>query len=306
MYNESISHKRLWAWLAVAISAPLAHYSGGSWLALLILGVICWGVAALLPDDFDLIWKSRVLCILQLVWFVLLLSQLMPMSAAYWPGEKSEIVVPAVLLALGAYSCNKRASRVAGVLFWVSLIMFVPIAVAGAKDVQLRWLIPQSMEASAWILPVLLLPCGAKLLAEDGEGQGWYPMIVLFGVGLWALTAGVLSPIVAAQEQNPFREVSRSLAIGAASRFESLISVTVTTGWFCLGSLLIRCASVCCEALGIQGKIAPWLVAAAGMLLQLSGLKISGETGAALTAFLWIFLPLLYGKILSKKREKRA
>lgn len=303
MYSETISHKRLWAWLAVAMSAPLVHFSGGSWLALLVLGVICYGVAAVLPDKLEAVKKSRIVCAAELIWIVLLLSQLMPLSAVYWPGSKSEIVIPAVLLALGAHSCNQRASRVAGVLFWVFIIMYVPVIIAGVKDLELAWLIPNSMGISLWMVPVMLLPCATKVLDGNQKGHGWYPGILLFGLGMWAITSGVLSPSVASGMGAPFRELSRSLTIGAASRFESLISVAVTLGWFCLGSLLIQCGSVYCEGIGIRSSIAPWLIAAASIGLYLAGVRLSPESGAILSIFLWSLLPWIAEKI-SKKSEK--
>lgn len=306
LYSETIRHKQLWAWLAAAMSAPLVHFSGGSWLALLVLGVICYGVAAILPNDLRAIRHSRILCVVELAWIILVVSQMIPLSAAYWPGPKSEWIIPTVLLVLGAYSCNKKSSAVAGVLFWVLIIMYIPVAIAGVKDAELKWLIPNSMGFSLWMVPVLLLPCAAKILRNDSKGGGWYPGILLFGVGMWALTSGVLSPAVSGNMVSPFRELSQSLTIGAASRFESLIGAVVTLGWFCLSGLLIQCGSVFCEGLGVNTKLAPWLIAGAGVCLQLVKLRVSPEFATLASVLFWVVLPIAAEKILPKKTEKRA
>lgn len=303
MRSEKIGNKKLWAWLAVAMSAPLAHFSGGSWLALLAVGLICYAAVALVPGKPNK--NSRTLCALELIWIILLLSQFMPLSAVYWPGEKSELVVPAVLLALGAYSSGNRPSRVAGVLFWGMIIMYTPVLIAGVKDLEIQWLIPNSMEMSAWVVPVLLLPCLGKRMSENHSAR-WYGGILAFGVILWLLTAGILSPSAAANVDAPFREVSRSLSIGAASRFESLIAVAVTFGWFCLGSFLIRSGEECLEGLGFGGKTVPWVIAVAAYSLQLLGVKIPGKAAAVIAVLLWVIVPAVAGKNSPKKIEKSA
>lgn len=306
MNQETITHKRLWAWLSVAMSAPLAHFSGGSWVTLLILGILCWGIIGLLPECGEGVKNNRAVCAVEFIWFAVLLSQLLPLSASYWIGRKNEIVVPGVLLALGAYGCTKRASRTAGVLFWVLIVMYLPVAVAGAKDVRVQWLMPENLQISFWVIPVLLLPCGAGVLGVRKKDTNWYPGIVVFAAIVWALTAGVLSPAVAALLSNPFRELSRSLTIGAASRFESVLSVAVTLGWFGLFSLLIRCCSVMLSVFGIRQTLAPWLSAAAAFALYLLGVEISGLFGAIAAVIVWVLLPLLAEKNFSKKREKSA
>lgn len=304
MSRELIDRKRLWAWLAVAMSAPLAHFSGGSWLSLLILGTVCGIILSLLPEESG-ITNSKALCALELVWIIVLLSQLLPLSARYWPGPRSELVIPVVLLSLGAYGCSRRASRVAGVLFWILVVIYAPVVIAGVKDIQLRWIMPQSMELSAWVIPVLLLPaCSGFMPAETRTGKGWYIGIVIFALALWLITPGVLSPEIAAGLQTPFRELSRGLTIGAASRFESLIGVTVTLGWFALASFLIRCGSIFAERLGMKEKWCPWITAGGAVLLVWTGVQLNAMIAVIFTIILWILIPMLHEKIFSKKREK--
>lgn len=306
MSSESISSRHLWAWLAVAMSAPLAHFSGGSWLGLLALGLLCTGVTALLPDGMEQVRRSKILCTVELVWLILLLTRFAPLSAAYWPGEKSEFVVPAVLLALAAYSCNKRPGRVAGVLLWILFIMYIPVFAAGVKDVEFRWLIPESMELSAWMAPVLLLPAIGGLLGPRGKSRKWNLWILAFGVGLWLITAGVLSANTAQSVSTPFRELSRSLKLGAASRFESVISVAVTLGWFGLYSYLVQCGMTCMEGMEIHGKSIPWIIAGAAYLLQYFNLRLDGTMIVVNTVLLWIIIPSLLGQKRSIKNENNA
>lgn len=288
------------------MSAPLAHFSGGSWITLLVLGLICGGIQALIPTKTVVI-NNKTLCFLELVWIIFLLAHLMPMSSAYWPGEKSELVTPAVLLALAAYGCSKRASRVAGVLFWILFTLYAPALIAGTKDIRFQWLVPQSMDVSLWLIPVLLLPCcSAFLPTEKSTGKRWYFGILIFGLLIWLITAGVLSPTVAEQTRTPFRELSRSLTIGAASRFESLLSIAVTMGWFALAGLLLRCGSIFAQIIGIEEKRAPWIIAGAVVLLTWTGLQQNQYFGAVFALILWVLVPILHSKILSKKREKNA
>ena len=303
MNRETISHKRHWAWLAVAMSAPLAHFSGSSWLAVLVAGLICGCITALLPKHYESS-QNRIWSLLQLLWIILLTSQLLSLSASYWPGPKSEWVVPAVLLAAAAYSCTKRPSRVTGVLFWVLIILYAPVLIAGVKDVQPRWLLPDSMNLDFWLIPILLLPCAAKWLNTQGEGKGRYFSIMSFAVVCCMITSGVLSPAVARQLQNPMRELSRSLTLGTASRFESAISVILTIGWFSLASLLLRIGGIHCESLNIRTKTAPWIIAAAAVAVSWTGVQLDGKFAMVLSLFLWVLVPILNLKKISKKTEK--
>lgn len=306
MRSETITYRRLWAWLLVAMFAPLAHFSGGSWLAVLIAGVICCCALALIPHYEGAVVNSRALCLIEYVWALLLLGQFAPLSAQYWPGRGSGFVIPAVLLILAAYADSRRPSRVAGVIFWVLVILLIPIIVAGGKDVDPRWLIPEDMALSPLLIPVLLLPFAARFLpTRHREGYGWYPWVILLALILSLMTNGVLSHRTATAVQTPFRELSRSLTLGAASRFESLVSALITIGWFGLYSLLLRIANVLGYRAGITLKENSYVNAAVAIAISYI-VRIPGSIVFAVTLLLWIVLPFAHGKIISKKPENSA
>lgn len=305
MRSETITCRRLWAWLLTALFAPLAHFSGDSWLAVLLAGVICCCALALLPHYEGAVVSSKGLCLVEYIWALLLLSRFAPLSAQYWPGRGSGVVIPAVLLLLAAYANANRPSRVAGVLFWVLAAGLVPIIIAGGKDVDPRWLLPRDMDLSLLLIPALLTPFAARFLpTQHREGWGWYPWITLLGVTLCLITNGVLSHQVASADPTPFRQLSRSLTIGSASRFESLVSVLITMGWFGLYSLLLRIANVLGYKAGItiteNSYVNAVVVYALSYITAISDLLLT-----VVTIILWVLLPFVHGKIKSKKTEKR-
>lgn len=301
MSRSTIRSKQNNAWLAVAMSAPLAHFSGGSWAGLILLGVACFALVQLLPGVNGEIKENKILYGAELVWIIVLLSQWMPMSAAYWPGEHSEWIVPGVLLAISAYSCGKRPARVAGVLFWVLALMYVPVLFAGVKDIKLQWLLPESLGLDWWMVSVLLLPALSKWSVGEKDAGRVVPML---GALLWMITAGVLSPKVAGEAEAPFRELSRSLTIGAASRFESLVSAAITFGWFAMSSLLLRTGEDFAKRLGIREVLSRWGICAAAFVLIFWEVRISSKAAAWITLFLWVLLPVLALKKQQRKMKK--
>ena len=306
MSYETIHPKTMRAWLTVAMFAPLAHYSGGAWPVLVVLSLLAVGLMGLLPENTGVIRNSKILCVLELGWILVLAGHYLSLSAVYWPGEKSELAVPAALLLLGAYSCKGRPARTAGVLYWVLILMLVPFALAAVRDAKVEWIIPKELKCSAWIVPVLLLPAlGTWLTVPEKQcNTGWVSWF--FGIGLWCATSAVLSPKVASDLEAPFRDLSRSLTLGAGSRFESLASVMITLGWFALASLFLKLATELIKNLGVKENIAPWVCAVPPIALSWLKVQQNPLFSAFMTLVLWILVPMLYCKKISKKSEKSA
>lgn len=302
MHSDTITHRRAWAWLTTAMFPLLAHFSGGSWLAVLLLGIICCAALALIPYDKDAVIASKALCLLEYAWIILFLSQVIPISAQYWPGRGSTVVIPAVILLLAAYSNQNRPSAVAGVLFWVMVLLLTPILIAGAADVEPSRLAVRDMDLSALLIPTLLLPFAVRLIpTEQREGYGWYPWIILLAAVLFLVTNGVLSHPIASAEAAPFRELSRSLSFGSSARFESMVSVLITIGWFSLYSLLLRIAGVLGSRAGLTGNgyINAAIAFGLSWLLSVPDVLLIGAT-----ILLWIILPMISGKNFSQKQKK--
>ena len=294
------------AWLTAAMFAPLAHYSGGSWPVLLVLSLLSLGLTGLLPEDPGEIRTSKALCLLELIWILILGGHYLSLSAAYWPGERSELVVPAVLLVLGGYSCTGRPDRTAGVLFWMLLLLLIPFGLAAVRDARSAWILPEKLQCSAWVVPILLLPAAACWCVgkDRNKSMTWKPY--LLGLGTWCATSAVLSPNIAMALELPFRDLSRSLDLGAGSRFESLASVLITLGWYALAALLVKLSVLLLKELGVRKKLSPWL--AVTPMIGLSWLNVQPNPlfSAGMTLVLWVFVPLLHSRKNSKKSEKRA
>lgn len=306
MSTDPVNHRSLRAWLAVAMFAPLAHYSGGSWPVLLVLSLGSIGVLGLLPRNLEAMRPGKLLCAVEFVWLTVLAGHYLSYSAVYWPGEKSGLAVPAVTLLLGAYGCKRRPERVAAVLCGLLLLMLIPFGLAVLKDAQAEWLLPQELSCSAWVVPVLLLPAAAAKISEGSEKALVGVLPYVLGVLVWIGVGAVLSPQVASMIDEPFREISRTLDLGAGSRFESLISVMITLGWFSLASLFIRLAMVCLETLGIQNKWSLWLSVIPMILLAWYPLEVESSFSAVMTLVLWIVIPIFRYQKISKKIEKSA
>jgi len=304
--NETIHPKAMQAWLAVAMFAPLAHYSGGSWPVLAVLSLFAVGLMGFLPDNPGTFRKNKVLCLLELGWLLILAGHYLSLSAAYWPGVKSRLVVPAVLLLLAAYSCKGRPARTAGVLYWILILLLVPFALAAVKDANPDWIVPEKLWCSGWVVPVLLLPAAAAWLSEECRkcNTGW--ISYFFAIGIWCATSAVLSPKIAPVLDTPFRELSRSLTLGAGSRFESLASVMITLGWFALASLFVKLSCNLLKALGVKETFRPWAAAVPAIVLSWMNVQLNPLFSAVLTLVLWVLIPMLHCKKISKKSEKSA
>lgn len=298
--------KKYWPCTAIAMLALLAHFSGGSWFALVILGIICYSVMQIMPDNMEALCNDKWNCLIQLIGIILLLGQLLPMSAQYWPGRFSEIVIPATLTVLGAYSCRKKPEHTAGILLWAMALLLIPVGIAGIRDIQPEWIIPDNYRLSIWIIPAMLLPMLRKTIGKGEKDLSWYLWVLVTGVIIWVITSGVLSNDVAENLKTPFRNLSMSLTLGAYSRFESIVSVALTFGWYGLSSLLFECACKCLEGLNIK----KW----AGILgcifivltIEMIDVKIPPEITVIYTVIAWIFFPIFKLKKTSKKSEKSA
>ena len=319
MFREKVPQYQLAAWLFVAISAPLIQLVGkNGWLPALIAGIaclgLCWLVTALPAGK---ITQKKWFCVLQLPVITLVTTEFAKWSVDCWPTGTDFPVVPLTLLALAVFSAlhgASVASRVPSVLFWFLAILYGIVLAAGSKNVKAEWLMPGWELPQEGLLLTLLLPAVAALLPRE-KGKAVYfvfPVILLFlaAAALW--TVGTISPDVASEVAWPFYESSKSLSLlGVAERFESLVSVAMTLGYFSLYSLLLNAAGAMGENLspgwGKGAVIACGIATAALTLLMIhtaQGLLV------IITLITWCFLPVFGGFTelwkKSKKGEKSA
>lgn len=299
MWSKSVQ-----AWVALAMLTVLAHFSAGAWPLLLAAGMACYGIQRLIPVGAGVETQNKWRCAAQLIGIYLLLSQLLPCAGLYWTGRGAWFVIPAALGLLGIYACGKRPERVAGVLFWVSALLVVPLAIAGWREINPVWMKGEKPSASIWIFPALLLPRLVELTRGGRSGGRHYALTVLLGALAWAMTTGVLSGPVARQETTPLREVGRSISLGRYGNFEATVSVLMTLGWYCFASLLLYAGGVLWEKMGVKRRAVVWLHAFSTLTSLWFHVKIGIEITVFYVLLTWLVLPNLRAKRNSKKIEK--
>ena len=292
-------------WLSCAMLAVMGHCCGGNWIILALLSAVCAGMVYCTAGETGWI-GSKLLCAFQLVWILLLAATYLPMAVPYWPGEGSRWIIPAVLLALSAWASSKRAEAAVSTIGWILGVLAIPFLYAMVKDCNPNWLIPTSRKLDPMIVPALLLPIAAAWI-PNGERKRCTPVaLYTFGVLFWVLAASVLSPQVAGSTDTPLRLLGRTLTIGSASRFESVVSVMITLCWFGLLTMLLEIGKTLCKGMGIDRTWVVWGIAILVYGLYSLNVQQSPPFSAVMTPVLWVLVPKLHGKRKSKKSENNA
>lgn len=316
MFREEVPRAPLWAWIFVAVSAPIARLAGGSaWPGVLILsllcGCLCWGIHMLCPDAAQ--WQ-RWYCLMQFLFLLPAAGEMARLAENCWPTGGSFPVVPitlVVLAAANAWNGAARASRVGGVLFWLLALLYCLVLFSGVQDVRPEWLAPRMDLPKPLLAVALLLPGAAAMLPKSGgRGAAGWGLALIFGFSLLLslLVSGNLSPAVAASSPDPFYAFSKSLSfLGVAERFEAFVSVALTMSYFGMLSLLFALGGFLLESVHPRWGRAGVLLCALGSMLLLLAPPVPEIVLAVGAAVLWLGLPLLQGtfmKIKAKKPEK--
>ena len=285
------------------MSAPLSHYGNAGWLAVLLAAGAMLPLTMLFPEG----WRNmgRVVSLIQAVWISVVLAELIRTSGACWPGGKGEWVVPLTLLAAsGLAGTGEKAARICATLFWLLAALYLPILFGAAAQLEPEWLEASAQEWNAELLVTLLLPglSGSWLSNQKGK------LSVVVGLGVFAvvvaaLIQAVLSVKVGMQVRDPLYEVGRTLRMGGISRFEPLVSVAKTLGWYGLCSYLIRSGTSLAGKCAIPEKWAGWGIVAvsAGVILFTSG--VDGRVLIGGCVALWILAPMVCEKRSQKTRK---
>lgn len=308
MYDHKIPHRQLTAWLSAAlIPAAVQLTAGASWLSVLL--VVAFSLLCIwIRWTFGAEPQGKTVALLQLVLTAVILGMAAQCSIQSWP-RGGHPAVAVVLLGLAVWSVwkgSRPAARVGCVLFWFVLILYLVLLGAGIKDVRLQWLTPTKGDVNAFGSVLLLIPAGAAIHLNSREG--FKPRLLLVGafcVVAAVVTAGVLSPQVAAGKQNAFHEMTRSLnLLGQARRFEAVLSAGMTVGWFCIFSLcLTLCARLAEKLRPGRGK---WGVIGAGVValtMLLCELHIPGIVLLISCAVFWVLIPLITQGLGIKKKS---
>lgn len=179
-------------------------------------------------------------------------------SALAFPETAGNPVAACLVLALSWAAVRRGAEvpgRCAAVLVRLLAALYGIVLVFSLPQLRWEWLRPEwSLPGAVRCFWVLLLP-GAGLCLER-EGRAGFPwqawaLVPLAGAGA-LVTAGILSPALAA-EPMAFHTLARSVSVlGVMLRFEALISGAQLISGFCLCTLLLAAARSLLE--GLLGK----------------------------------------------------
>lgn len=318
MRCEEISGRQRDLWILLAASAPILQMAGrAGWIAVLIAALpcalLCWAVLSIPAYELP---RSKWFCIIQVIWLTAVLSQLVRWSDDAWPSGRDFPSVPLTLLLLSTFSALSgvpKAAQVSSIVFWFAAILLSIVGLSGLSDLNMEYLQPQWESPNADTILILLIPAAGVVLGRKEKTKAVSPLaVLLFFVFMVLWTVGIVSPEGAKYYRWPFYEAAKSLSLfGIAKRFEAIVSVAVTMGYYCLCSFLLSCAGA--YARRINEKWAnPVIVGAAltaGAFLLLD-VDLSVTVLAMIALFVWIIMPLT-GRFMkhekkSKKEEKNT
>lgn len=281
--------------------------SGSGWVSAGVLTGLA--VAAVALQDRWGGEPAKWQCPFHIIYIVLMLTALMPLSAGSWPAGETEPAVWMILLLLAALSAGKgplAASAVGAALFWVVLILYCVLLVIGVKDIQTQWLKPQwTMPQPLAMAALLIAPGSCCLGRKSTEACRTFRLAAIIITAAAVLTAGVLSPWVASECTDAFYVMTRSVSVtGIARRLEPLASAVMTVGWFALANLLLtQCGVLTEKFFGRGGRTGVWLAAVAVAAGSLCGMHISGWLLLGAGAVFWVFLPALTQGLEPEKKS---
>lgn len=292
MLSEKLSGKQMVLWMASAMSAPLAIYTGKtSWEWTLVTGVVCIGASLVVlrygSSDFGKLLRMGQLILLSIVAGIFSRE-----ISACW-GEES-VSMPLVLLVLAALSAGngaQNAGRVCCCAAWVTAIIYALVLGIGVKNIEWIRLTEMGYCHEMLILAFLVPAVWLLLPAQRSKGVFLVGMII-FGAVVSILCFGTLSAGGVVDAQLPIYQYSKSLTmLGIAERFEAAASVALTLGLFCTLSLLLSAA----EEMVKHGAVIGAVIAAINV-------PISTEIVTILAGFAWIILPMIISANKVKKR----
>ena len=320
MYSHKTEQLQMWAWAAGAMTAPLAYYAGRChWVLVLFTGALCSVIC-----QYVLEAKENAVCRavwyngLQFIWLGVALGEMVKWSALCWPSD-SGIAAALILLILAAAAavCGKeRIAGVCSVLMWGIAILYIILLAAGISNLHPEWLNvrePLLEDYPVGLIFIFLIPLGKRMLCPSKSKKAWIGMgtMVLFGTLLAIWTIGGLSQSGSRSYAFPFYEFGKSLQlVGSVKRFESLIAVALTAGFFALESMLLTISAELAEnvkqGIGQKGIWLGALIAAVTAILGFDSEGIVLGAGSLLFWGLQPFCTIQKEKIKSRKKEKKA
>ena len=281
------------------LSAPVAQFAGSmAWQTVAVTSGACLGVCCLISRLK--VTPPKWLCVIEYGWILCLLGSMASWISESWASGEVYPAVPLILLALGgvgAFRGTEYGARAGSCVFWLVALIYAGVIAAGAGEVELRELVYADRTLDQRLVVAVLIPALTVFWKEEG---GTLPVvgvvgIFLFAVLMSALITGALSLPVAAQIKMPLQEWVEGLSLaGTLERFESLVSVALTMGWFALLVFLIGMAGQQAELVRGKGYGAGCWGAAAGagaLILLKTGLNAPVLVGGSMA--LWVAAPVI-------------
>lgn len=286
--------------LILAMAAPLAHYTGQGYMAVLLAAGAMIPLTILAGDGMN--WVSRPVAGLELIWLGLAMGSLIRVAGVNWPGEKSEIVVPLTLLALGVVTGNReRGSRTCSTLLWIGLIPALWVLLVLVGQSKPDWLVPEPGIWNGALIAVLLYP--VIITSEKGMGVKKGAIVALMAVILAVVIQGGLGVDQATSEESPLYEFGRCVGKGG---FEIIISVILTVSWYGFVCMGMGAAERLGEKIELSAMGSRITTAVFGILGMNSGGVREDRIMIYGVILMWILVPILGQKNKTKKSKKRC
>lgn len=274
----------------LAVMAPLAHFSGEGYMAVLLAAGAMLPLTVLAGDGLNHVTKPEAA--VELIWVGLVLGSLMPVSGANWPGEQAQIVVPLVILSLSVITGNKEiGERGSSTLFWVAAVLLALILGIMAGKAEPERLTPEPGIWSGGLIAALLYPSlkGAekKRAVKTGIAVG------ALAVVLATVIQGVLGRWTGKQEISPLYEAGRCVGDGG---FEILVSGALTLGWYGFAAMGMGASESFGEKLGLSEKNCRIAVGIIAVTMIISGVVVARWALIAGCLILWVLVPMLHPK----------
>lgn len=299
MQSRNVESRQLGAWLFAGLAAPIAQFAGGMcWQTVAVTAAVCLTVCWLLGQT--VIKPGKWISLIEYGWIVYTLTAIGGWITDSWSGGGVYPVVPLILLALGAVSASlgtEKAARAGSTVFWLAALIYSVVAAAGVGRVEAPELGRYEPGLDLRLPVALLIPALAVFM--PGEKRR-LPLGAVAGIGAFAVAVsvmitGTLSLPVAMETEMPLHEWVEGLTLaGTLQRFEALVSVALTMGWFALMNFLLCAAGRQTENIrnGSNGK-GVCFAAVAASLAMLCKVPVSCEIVAAGSMVLWVIVPVI-------------
>lgn len=286
-------------WLPTAMIAPLIQASSNcSWVAALAIGLLCLIIQCGMEKLEVNSEKTRILSAIQWLWMLLIVSEFLHWIMLYWPESTNYHAAPLIVLALAAYTVKKNgqhASAIAGVLFWILIVMLGAVLLSGIKQIKPINLKPVWKMQTAYYVVVLLIPVMISEISAKWK-------LPASGAVVAMITGGVMSLDLMEKMNAPFYEMSKTLTLfGIGQRYESLVASGMTMGYYVLMTLLLQ---ISVDAWGQEKhkNTGLWISTVFAGMVFLSGMRMNSRLLAGGTLCIWVIFPV-FEKITKKMKK---